>query len=134
MGRLEQLLKDMEKQGYRYVSICKGHIAGLNIEGTHYTGNRKTKLLPEIDGWPAIWRLVERLGYRSSCGNSHQRQMTGQEWQAEVQKLHDLLSKTEDRQQLAQLLSNVSFPDQGGYRINLKTFNIEKLKLLYGDE
>lgn len=39
---------------------------------------------PEIEntgdheGWPAMWRAVEYCGARSSCGNSHQKQINDQ--------------------------------------------------------
>ena len=45
----------------------------IDKEGDQYKGRDG-----RFQGWPAIWRAVEAAKVRSSCGNSHQKQIDNQ--------------------------------------------------------
>jgi hypothetical protein len=46
-------------------------IAGEPDKTTKYKGTDST----DGKGWPAVWRIVDKLGGSAGCGNSHQKQL-----------------------------------------------------------
>ena len=74
---VRQLLGECEKVGYTNVVLNMRHkIAPQSI--THpfdVFGNVFAYPEKYIDGWPAIWRITEKLKIGNGCGNSHQCQI-----------------------------------------------------------
>lgn len=78
----KKILSACKKAGY--VAVCIGTIdeklvpyslgwgVGNIVAHGDFTQGTKCK----IDGWPAIWHIVAKLGIGHSCGNSHQHCIT----------------------------------------------------------
>lgn len=64
--------------------ISKGNTWGVNFSafGQPWILNKDDKSLNgkdgRLNGWPAIWGLCDKVGFKSSCGNEHQRQINQQ--------------------------------------------------------
>jgi len=66
--KLEEVCLALKAAGYKKIAVSRVAVCNYpNMSGDESS--------PEIDGWPAIWRIVEKAGLKSSCGNSHQRQI-----------------------------------------------------------
>jgi hypothetical protein len=78
------LVKECDRAGYKAITVCcydpevtisdrwHNHHKGSFIAGEP---DEKSKKKGREDGWPAIWRIVEKLGGSAGCGNSHQKQL-----------------------------------------------------------
>jgi len=60
-----KLVMGMKKAGYKKIIMNKGAISAYPC--------RIDESLPEIHGWPAIWKVCDDLNLKG-CGNSHQKQ------------------------------------------------------------
>ena len=83
----KEVVKLADQYGYKGISICcydetikesiywstrgVNFMAGEPDETTKYKGTDSKN----GDGWPAVWRIAEKLGGGAGCGNSHQKQL-----------------------------------------------------------
>ncbi len=78
---LTKLLDLCAKHGYDAVAIGMKHeVVPQSVrfvfgpQGSIFA-NPKGRKRCNIDGWPAIWSIVEQVGLESGCGNFHQHQI-----------------------------------------------------------
>lgn len=74
---IKAILSKCKRAGYKRVAINMSHSGipdsitwGLNVHGNIFAWPDRN-----VGGWPAIWRIVEKLGIGYGCGNSHQHQI-----------------------------------------------------------
>lgn len=91
-----EVIKLADEYGYKGISVCcydetikesiywstRGSVkfmVGEPDENSKLKGRDSTS-----SGWPAVWRIVEKLGGNAGCGNSHQRQLDNDHPYSEV--------------------------------------------------
>ena len=74
---VRQLLEECKKIGYTNVVLNMRHkiVPQSLTHSFDAFGNVFAHPEKDIDGWPAIWRITEKLKIGSGCGNSHQHQI-----------------------------------------------------------
>ena len=74
-----KLLDECKKVGY--TRICIGcldkRIAACRDWPFHPGDSIFASPDVRLDGWPAIWRICDKMGLSSGCGNGQQRQYKG---------------------------------------------------------
>ena len=63
--------------GYKKIIINRWSIRAYPIwRGKNAEERIEEDKLPDNNGWPAIWKVNDKLGHQNSCGNSHQSQLS----------------------------------------------------------
>lgn len=80
----KKLIEACDKAGYKAIAIsCHDPEVTISerwhnhhkVEFIAGEPDKKHALKGRIDGWPAIWRIVEKMGGSAGAGNSHQKQL-----------------------------------------------------------
>ena len=80
----KKVLELADKYGYKGISVC---CYDETIKESIYWSTQGVKFMvgepdnstkskgTDSDGWPGVWRIVEKLGGSAGCGNSHQKHL-----------------------------------------------------------
>ena len=83
----KELVKLADEYGYKGISIC---VLDPDVKASVFWSKQSVKYAvgePDLktkmkgtdkkggDGWPGIWRIIEKLGGGAGCGNSNQKQL-----------------------------------------------------------
>ena len=80
---LNDYILALKEAGYKKIAISCGNTRAY----PKYNADN----LPQIDGWPSIWRISEKFGYGKIVGNSHQRQANSN-LQKDIRDIYRMLS------------------------------------------
>ena len=74
-AKTRKLLRLCKEAGYKRIAIGVAHRSVPQTATHPFAPNNSIFGWPEkprIDGWPAIWKIIEQCGIDRGCGNGHQ--------------------------------------------------------------